>query len=270
MIKFKNILFESSVDNELDNKINRKYLYLIDRHIPDIREKTDIYLNHYNNQSYDKQLFYRDMRSFLENDSMLASSEVNILLFLWLLNYKVNNFLTDKLNLGEDLFLCTVEYTGEDVNYDTSEEWEDCSDCEGSGVETRECQFCSGSGEIEDPDSEEGDTLVCDDCDGSGEVVKFCNSCGGEGGYPVEEEYSHQSVYYDVYILTNKISDDIYDYNSFSELLGIVEPLIYCKMYSKKYERDSRVDNMGAEDELEDLYIYNITPSNIKYGNILG
>lgn len=269
MIKFKNILFESSGDDELDNKVNRKYLYLIDRHNPDIREKTDIYLNHHNNEPYNKQNFYFTIKSFLEKDLMLMSSETNIILFLWILNYKVNNFLTDNIDTGKDIFLCSVQYTGDEIEYDYEDVWEDCYDCEGSGSEREECQFCGGSGEIEDPDGEEGDTLVCDDCDGLGYVDQDCSTCGGEGGWDQEEEYDIQDIYFENYILTNKISDDIYYYKSIEEFFETIEPLIYCKMHSRKYRRDSRTENMGAEDELEDLHVNHFSLFDIKF-NVLG
>ena len=50
--------------------------------------------------------------------------------------------------------------------------------CNGNGV-NGDCYTCDGTGEIEDEDGEEGDTLVCDECNGGGEET--CEWCAGDG-----------------------------------------------------------------------------------------
>ena len=206
MIKLTNILLESE-DNVLSEIQLRRVLSIIDKSQPKLKIELKNYLRYSKNITFDNSNVYITISKFLrENLDLTNLYIVKQISLTYLINPNVVDFTKDKIFLPTDMYLTIVEYTDDDYIITDETEWLECGECNGSGVETcydcngsgkdETCDVCDGSGEIEDPNGGEGDTLVCDECDGSGEMN--CYRCDGEGKYDcsycggdseIEEEY---------------------------------------------------------------------------------
>lgn len=219
MIKLVNILNEESMGNSftpLDSIANRKILNLVLKHHPELKTKLKDYYKNSETLPYRKNYVYRTITNFMETKAGINDTEIiNQVTLLFLINPYVSDFLNEKLENGSNNFFTYFEYTGDEI--EVYDEWENktCKECRGYGTEVcnmcngsgvgGDCYTCDGTGEIEDEDGEEGDTLVCDECDGGGEETcewcvgdgeSDCEYCHGQG--EVEEEFqSHQLKTYE-------------------------------------------------------------------------
>jgi hypothetical protein len=98
----------------------------------------------YEDQSLIHTPFFGELKYFFTDVLHLEKHQVNDLIFLYIINLNVDNFLTDKLSTGEEFSLSYINCTDE-IKEDYRDVTERCSDCDGSGKET--CGYCDGSGE---------------------------------------------------------------------------------------------------------------------------
>lgn len=230
MIKLINILNEESMGNSfttIDSIANRKILNLVLKHHPELKTKLMDYYKNSETLPYRKNYVYRTITNFMEAKAGIYDTEImNQVTLLFLINPYVTDFLNEKLENGSNNFFTYFEYTGDEI--EVYDEWENetCDDCRGYGTSecnmcngngvNGDCYTCDGTGEIEDEDGEEGDTLVCDECNGGGEET--CEWCAGDGesdceycdGHgEVEKEFqSHQlNIYTKRYISFEPLND---------------------------------------------------------------
>jgi hypothetical protein len=212
----------------------------------------------------------------MNNLDITDSYTIKQITLSYLINSNVVDFTKDKIFLPTDMYLTIVEYTEEDyeitdetdmVNCPECEGWgnEVCYECDGSGRET--CWVCDGSEEIEDPDGEEGDTLVCDDCDGSGEMD--CNICGGEGEITcsycggdaeVGEDYEKYELttitdYYISYLKLPENVRDLMDNNKYSFSMDYFYEwddnfILWKRNYTSQDSKDGSDDITDSPNEL--------------------
>ena len=182
MIKLTQILNESEGNlSYLDNKVYRKYLNVLNTKYPELQNEVKKYVYPEWGQVFDESVVYNKIIKFFGVDFFnLDKEEINELLFLFIINLNVKNFLTEELNVGDGLFFITMEMAEEGFDYYRETESITCDDCHGRGSETETCTSCGGSGQIED---EDGEMETCDECDGSGSVEEECSYCGGDGEY---------------------------------------------------------------------------------------
>ena len=238
MIKLTNILLESE-DNVLSEIQLRRVLSIIDKSQPKLKIELKNYLRYSKNISFEGSNVYITISKFLrENLDLTNPYIVKQITLTYLINPNVVDFTKDKIFLPTDMYLTIVEYTEDDYVVTDETDWVDCPECDGWGTEEcndcdgsgkdESCDVCDGSGEIEDPNGEEGDTLVCDECDGSGEMN--CYRCDGEGKYDcsycggdseIEEEYEKYELititdYYISYVKLPEKVRSIMDGNRYS------------------------------------------------------
>ena len=238
MIKLTNILLESD-DNFLSELQLRKVLSIIDKSQPRLKIELKNYLRKSKNIGFEDSNVYRTIYNFLKKNLDITNSYiVKQISLTYLINPNVVDFTKDKIFLPRDMYLTIVEYTEDDYVVTDEIEWVDCPECDGRGTEEcydcngsgkdESCDECDGSGEIEDPNGEEGDTLVCDECDGSGEMG--CYRCVGEGNYDcsycggdseIEKEYEKYELttitdYYISYVKLPEKIRNIMDGNRYS------------------------------------------------------
>lgn len=239
MIKLTNILLESD-DNILSETQLRRVLSIIDKSQPRLKIELKDYLRHSKKNPFIEDRTFLFISNFLKENLDITNGDIIRQISLtYLINPNVVDFTKDKIFLPTDMYLTIVEYTDDDYIITDETEWFECGECNGSGVETcydcngsgkdETCDACDGSGEIEDPNGEEGDTLVCDECGGSGEID--CYRCDGEGEYEcsycggdteIEDEYEQYelttfSSYYISYVklpenIRNKMDDNRYSF----------------------------------------------------------
>lgn len=190
-MKFINIINEDINHSNLDNLFYRKCLNLFSINHPEIRDKFLTKVNCsdcYEDGPLIYTTFFKELRNFFTDDLHLENNQVNDLIFLYIINLNVDNFLTDKLSTGEEFSLSYITCTDE-TKEDYRDVTENCSDCSGQGeVEcstcdgegSLECGYCDGSGvETETDDEGEEQEIECSDCRGAGNET--CNDCDGSG-----------------------------------------------------------------------------------------
>ena len=171
MIKLTQILNESEGNlSYLDNKVYRKYLNVLNTKYPELQNEVKKYVYPDWGVVFDESVVYNKIAKFFGVDFFnLDKEEINELLFLFIINLNVKNFLTEELNVGNGLFFITMEMAEEGFDYYSETESISCDDCHGRGSEPETCTSCGGSGQIED---EDGEMETCDECDGSGLELK--------------------------------------------------------------------------------------------------
>ena len=203
MIKLTQILNESESNlSYLDNKVYRKYLNVLNTKYPELQNEVKKYVYPEWGQVFDESVVYNKITKFFGVDFFnLDKEEINELLFLFIINLNVKNFLTEELNVGNGLFFITMEMAEEGFDYYSETESITCDDCHGRGSETETCTSCGGSGQIED---EDGEMETCDECDGSGSVEEECSYCGGDGEYDEDSNSVTKTINKWFMIMTEK------------------------------------------------------------------
>ena len=209
MFKLTNILLESE-DISLNEIQLRRVLSIIDKTQPELKIELKNYLRKNKNISFEYSNVYRTISNFLiVNLDITNRHIIKQITLSYLINPNVVDFTKDKIFLPTDMYLTIVEYTEEDYEVTDDTNYFSCLECDGAGFEREECQFCSGYGEKEDPDGEEGDTLVCDDCDGLGYVDQDCSYCDGGGEIAEDYEKYELTTITDNYISYVKLPEKI-------------------------------------------------------------
>ena len=209
MFKLTNILLESE-DISLNEIQLRRVLSIIDKTQPKLKIELKNYLRKNKNISFEYSNVYRTISNFLiVNLDITNRHIIKQITLSYLINPNVVDFTKDKIFLPTDMYLTIVEYTEEDYEVTDATDYFSCLECDGAGFEREECQFCSGYGEKEDPDGEEGDTLVCDDCDGLGYVDQDCSYCDGGGNVVEDYEKYELTTITDNYISYVKLPEKI-------------------------------------------------------------
>ena len=209
MFKLTNILLESE-DISLNEIQLRRVLSIIDKTQPKLKIELKNYLRKNKNISFENSNVYRTISNFLiVNLDITNRHIIKQITLSYLINPNVVDFTKDMIFLPTDMYLTIVEYTEEDYEVTDDTDYFSCLECDGAGFEREECQFCSGYGEKEDPDGEEGDTLVCDDCDGLGYVDQDCSYCDGGGEIAEDYEKYELTTITDNYISYVKLPEKI-------------------------------------------------------------
>lgn len=209
MFKLTNILLESE-DISLNEIQLRRVLSIIDKTQPKLKIELKNYLRKNKNISFENSNVYRTISNFLiVNLDITNRHIIKQITLSYLINPNVVDFTKDKIFLPTDMYLTIVEYTEEDYEVTDDTDYFSCLECDGAGFEREECQFCSGYGEKEDLDGEEGDTLVCDDCDGLGYVDQDCSYCDGGGEIAEDYEKYELTTITDNYISYVKLPEKI-------------------------------------------------------------
>jgi len=198
MLKLTTLLKEDYIQSLLDNPTNRRLLNIIAKN----NDLSDIRYNKSNN-------FLRQMspvKRFIK-DTLFIDDPMKIGELLWVifLNGDID-YLVDDIKISTDFQVYEVYYYME-MESEEDEREIDCSECDGYGQKTEDCDMCAGSGEEESgEEDEEGDPIMvsCIDCEGTGEVDNDCDWCGGSG-YE-SEEFTQYTVeeWRNVYISKNK------------------------------------------------------------------
>jgi len=277
MIKLINILLESE-DNVLSEIQLRRVLSIIDKSQPKLKIELKNYLRNSKNISFEDSNVYRTISNFLrENLDLTNRYIVKQITLTYLINPNVVDFTKDKIFLPTDMYLTIVEYTEEDYEVTDETDWVDCPECDGWGTEVcydcdgsgkdESCYECDGSGEIEDPNGEEGDTLVCDECNGSGEMD--CYRCDGEGKYAcshcggdaeIEEDYVKYELttitdYYISYVKLPEKIRNIMDGNRYSFSMDYFYEwddtfILWRRNYTSEDSKDGTDDINASPNEL--------------------
>ena len=209
MIKFSNILLESD-GNAVSELPLRRVLKIINEKHPELKIKLKNYLRRSKDMDFTGNYVYSTISNFLSTNLDITDSyTIKQITLSYLINPNVVDFTKDKIFLPTDMYLTIVEYTEEDYEVTDATNYFSCLECDGAGYEREECQFCSGYGEKEDPDGEEGDTLVCDDCDGLGYVDQDCSYCDGGGEIAEDYEKYELTTITDNYISYVKLPEKI-------------------------------------------------------------
>lgn len=263
-MKFINIINEDINHSNLDNLFYRKCLNLFSINHPEIRDKFLGRVNCsdcYEDQSLIHTPFFRELKYFFTDVLHLEKHQVNDLIFLYIINLNVDNFLTDKLSTGEEFTLSYINCTDE-IKEDYRDVTERCSDCDGQGeIEcttcdgdgSLECGYCGGSGvETETDDEGEEQEIECSecrgagnetciDCDGSGKET--CRYCDGSGEwYDREHYYILEEIQYTVLNLGDfKMpgNDDVTDFFQINkDKIYMVINKFYSDVHEETYEGD--------------------------------
>ena len=208
-MKFINILNENI--SNLSNPFYRKCLNLFSSNHPELK---DYFLTR-TNCSYCYQIGsiegtheFMVIKDFFLKELHLSVEQTNDLIFLYIINLNVDNFLTDELSTGEEYTLSYITCTDDDISEDFRDISYGCENCGGEGsIECRDCDgsgslncgYCDGNGTEIETDEEEGEietdcsecrgsgTETCNNCDGQG--WETCNNCDGQGYFEDEEIY---------------------------------------------------------------------------------
>lgn len=269
MIKFKSILLENlSLKEIMDTKSNRKILAFIDKKKPDFKSKVRDYMSKSNLlQPFKKTKINQDITLFLKKYLESDQDEITILTFLYLLNYDVDNFLTDELNFGDNVYLTTIEHVG-DITETTISPWVDCEYCDGMGEESDLCSFCGGTGEVEEDDGEDIHSEECIDCGGTGSVPYTCKYCGGDGGYYEETIISNQDFYIDSFLTNVDMtyeSPSQLETGDFIDFVGLHSDDIICFYKSSVEVKSDDNETLDNINEILEVYSDKITFFDIKY-----
>lgn len=207
-MKFIDIIKESSYQSNLDNIFYRKCLNMLSNSEPDLKDF--FWQKVYCDDCFsDTSIIYSNqfirLTQFFKHELSLDNKDTKNLIFLYLINIDVNNFLTDRISTGEGFRLSFISCTGPNIEEDYREESFQCEECHGSGEV--ECTNCNGEGSLE-----------CDDCEGSGKVS--CDYCDGDGEQNTREHYYQMEVISYMVIATDKLEwensdvDDFFERNS--------------------------------------------------------
>lgn len=282
-MKLISLINEDINHSSLDNVFYRKCLNLFSSNFPEIKNYflsrvncEDCYLE----QSLIQTKSFKVLKKFFYDDLHLEHKQVNDLIFLYIINLNVDNFLTDKLSTGEEYTLTYITCTDE-IKEDIRDTTERCDNCDGSGVETcnncdgdgsLECSYCDGSGveniEIDDNEEEEiecedcggSGTETCNDCDGDG--VVSCSYCGGSGEwYDREQYYILEEIQYTLLSVGDfkkSISDHFSDDNivDFFENNSDIIYMVLNKSYGDVYEEVHSDDLPFEENEITEIESY--------------
>jgi len=277
MIKLINILLESE-DNVLSEIQLRRVLSIIDKSQPKLKIELKNYLRKSKNIGFEDSDVYRTISNFLKKNLDITNRYiVKQITLTYLINPNVVDFTKDKIFLPTDMYLTIVEYTEDDYVVTDETDWVDCPECDGWGTEEcfdcdgsgkdESCDECDGYGEIEDPNGEEGDTLVCDECDGSGEMN--CYRCEGSGNYDcshcggkseIEEEYEKYELttitdYYISYVKLPEKIRNIMDGNRYSFVMDYFYEwddtfILWRRNYTSEESKDGTDDINADPNEL--------------------
>jgi hypothetical protein len=229
---------------------------------------------------------YKRLVNFFKHELSLENKDTKNLVFLYLINIDVNNFLTDRISTGEGFRLTFISCTSPNIEEDYREESYQCGDCHGSGeVEctncngegSLECGYCGGEGmEIEtDEEGEEQEiecnecrgegNETCDDCEGSGKVS--CDYCDGDGEQNTREHYyqmeeiSYMVIATDVLEWVNSDVDDFFERNSKNIYMTLDKEYVESIQVDYEEEFNNKVNEIidvinGNEITLDDIEKY--------------
>ena len=223
MLKLTTILKEDYIRSMLDNPTNRRLLNIIAKN----NDLSTIYYNKSN--PFIRQM--RDVKNFIKS-TLYIEDAATIAQLLWLifLNGDID-YLKDDLDISTDFQVYEIYYYT-DMEEEQEEREIDCSECDGYGQKTEDCDMCQGTGEEETGDQDEdGDPIMqeCPDCEGTGEIDNDCDWCAG-GGYEQEDfiEYTVEE-WRNVYVSKKeniKAPPTIsYPYNSREETADYADPM---------------------------------------------
>lgn len=183
MIKLTQILNESEGNlSYLDNKVYRKYLNVLNKKYPELQNEVREYIYpkiEVGQQFNVSKPYYKMFDFFGMGFFNLDVDDKCDLIFLFILNLDVKDFLTEELNVANGLYFVTMEMAEEGFDYYSETQSVSCDDCHGRGSETETCTSCGGSGEY---DEDNGETETCDECS-DGIVYVDCDYCGGSGEF---------------------------------------------------------------------------------------
>lgn len=215
MIKLTDILNETLYQDLklVDNNI-RKILHAIKLLNPGIHDSLNHWVDTNNNRinevsytPFDKSPIFNLIKEFLENAIGIKNvPQQRKIIILYIINSKVDNFLTDPMDFGDNLYLYSIEYTSEEPDELEMSDYIECSRCYGVGNQHIDCENCDGGGQLtyyEDDGEEYWDD--CPECEGEGEHPVDCVHCGGEGGFDSEYVEYKLGIYKRVYISNGKI-----------------------------------------------------------------
>ncbi len=223
MIKFTDILNETLYEklDLVDDNI-RKILHMIKSLNPGIHDTlnhwVDVNSNRVNKVSYtpfDKSPVFNLIKEFLENTlGIKDGAQQKKIIILYIINSKVDNYLTDPIDFGDNLYLYSIEYTSEEPDELEMSDYIECSRCYGVGHQHVDCDNCDGGGQLtyyDDDDEEYWDD--CPECNGEGEHPVECVHCGGEGGFDSEYVEYKLGIHKRDYISNGKIEISEVEWN---------------------------------------------------------
>ena len=263
MIKLTQILNESEGNlSYLDNKVYRKYLNVLNTKYPELQNEVKKYTYPDWGVVFDESVSYNKIVKFFGAGFFnLDKEEINDLLFLFILNLNVKNFLTEELNVGNRLLFVTMEMAEEGYDYYSETESVSCDECQGRGSETEACSYCEGSGEIENGD---GETERCDECDGTGSVEEDCDYCGGDGEYDEDVNSVTKTINKWFMIMTEK--PDFPEINNGGDFIEKYGDKVYMFTDVRTEEQTSEWENNLPDDlEILDYDVDNINKFSIRY-----
>lgn len=288
-MKFINIIKESSYQSNLDNIFYRKCLNMLSNSEPDLKDFfwEKVYCDDcFSDTSIIYSNQYKRLIKFFKDELSLDNKDTKNLIFLYLINIDVNNFLTDRISTGEGFRVSFISCTGPNIEEDYREESYQCEECHGSGeVEctncngegSLECGYCGGEGmEVEtDEEGEEQEiecseckgegNETCDDCEGSGKVS--CDYCDGDGEQNTREHYYQMEVISYMVIATDKLEwensdvDDFFERNSRNIYMTLDKEYVENIQVDYEEEFENRVNEItdvinGNEITLGDIEKY--------------
>jgi hypothetical protein len=263
MIKLTNILKESEGNlSYLDNKVYRKYLNVLNTKHPELQNEVKKYVYPEWGQVFDESSSYNKIIKFFGVGFFnLDREEISDLVFLYILNLDVKNFLTEELNVGDGLYFVTMEMAEEGFDYYTETQSVTCDECRGRGSEPETCSSCSGTGEIENYD---GETETCDECDGTGEVEVDCDYCSGDGEY--DEEINSVTKTINKWFMIMAEKPDFPQIDNGSDFIEKYGDKVYMFTDVRTQEQTSEWENNLADDlEILDYDVDEINKFSIRY-----
>jgi hypothetical protein len=288
-MKFINIIKESSYQSKLDNIFYRKCLNMLSNSEPDLKDFfwQKVYCDDcFSDTSIIYSNQYKRLVNFFKHELSLENKDTKNLVFLYLINIDVNNFLTDRISTGEGFRLTFISCTSPNIEEDYREESYQCGECDGDGDVScgecdgegnLECGYCGGSGsEIEtDGEGEEQEiecsecrgagNETCGECDGSGKVS--CDYCDGAGEqhtrdhYYQMEEISYMVIATDVLEWVNSDVDDFFERNSKNIYMTLDKEYVETIQVDYEEEFNNKVNEIidvfnGNEITLDDIEKY--------------
>jgi hypothetical protein len=262
MIKLTQILNESESNlSYLDNKVYRKYLNVLNTKYPELQNEVKRYVYPEWGQVFDESSSYNKIIKFFGVGFFnLDKEEISDLVFLYILNLDVKNFLTEELNVGDGLYFVTMEMAEEGFDYYTENQTVTCDECSGRGSERETCSNCGGSGQIEDSD---GETETCDECDGTGEEEVDCDYCS-DGEYDEEINSVTKTINKWFMIMTEK--PDFPKIENGSDFIENYGDKVYMFTDVRSEEQTSEWENDLSDDlEILDYDVDEINKFSIRY-----
>jgi len=278
-MKFINIINENTDTFNLDNTFYRKCLNLFSNNHPKLKNYFLTKINCsdcYEDHSLVLTSEFRELRNFFQDELHLSVKQTNDLIFLFIINLNVDNFLTDRLSTGEEYTLTYITTTDE-IKEDYRDLTERCDDCDGQGeVEcttcdgegSLECGYCGGSGvEMETDDEGEEQEIecsecrgasneTCNDCDGHGKIT--CSYCDGSGEwYDREHYYLLEEIQYTVLNIGKLKDPGNGDVTDFFEINKDNIYMIIRKDYTQTFDEVYENDLPHGSNEVTDIESYN-------------